>query len=384
MNSGIISKALLAVVMGIAVLLTAVSPQVGYAAPNEQAETDSFYLLIYALRYAEEKSLFIQPDTPLTSLTGSLTDWLINELVRPNVPVSVEQSLDREDLLKYTERLPTWLALEEALIYLQKYDSLGSTIAKVLADFYIERIAEPTGDTPEAVRGLLTDRIALEMSDRAALVALYNATNGDDWRNSANWLSDLPLDRWHGVGTDAGRVSSLDLSADGLTGKIPSEIGSLARLSYLNLQHNGLTGEIPTEIGNLVELRKMYLNSNKLTGEIPSKIGSLARLSYLALGNNGLTGEIPPEIGNLVELRELALDYNGLTGEIPAEIGNLVELRKMYLNNNKLTGEIPTEIGNLVELRELTLDNNGLTGEIPTGESAIWLSCANCTSIVIS
>ena len=30
-------------------------------------------------------------------------------------------------------------------------------------------------------------------TDRAALVALYNATDGDNWGNNTNWGSDMPL-----------------------------------------------------------------------------------------------------------------------------------------------------------------------------------------------
>ena len=49
-------------------------------------------------------------------------------------------------------------------------------------------------------------------SDRAALVALYNATAGASWPTSTNWLSDRPLDEWHSVTTNSsGRVIQLVL-----------------------------------------------------------------------------------------------------------------------------------------------------------------------------
>ena len=50
-------------------------------------------------------------------------------------------------------------------------------------------------------------------SDRAALVALYNATGGANWGNNGKWLSNAPMGEWHGVTTDSdGRVTHLDLS----------------------------------------------------------------------------------------------------------------------------------------------------------------------------
>jgi hypothetical protein len=61
-------------------------------------------------------------------------------------------------------------------------------------------------------------------TDRAALVALYHATDGPNWRSNYNWLSDEPLNRWAGVYTDrAGRVVRLHLGGYQLSGPIPSE-----------------------------------------------------------------------------------------------------------------------------------------------------------------
>ena len=38
--------------------------------------------------------------------------------------------------------------------------------------------------------------------DRAALVALYEATDGANWKYDYYWLSDVPLNEWYGVTTD--------------------------------------------------------------------------------------------------------------------------------------------------------------------------------------
>ena len=55
-------------------------------------------------------------------------------------------------------------------------------------------------------------------TDRDALVSLYKATNGVNWLKSDNWLTDVPLDAWHGVTTDSsGRVIALDLSENELS-----------------------------------------------------------------------------------------------------------------------------------------------------------------------
>ena len=53
-------------------------------------------------------------------------------------------------------------------------------------------------------------------TDREALVALYNVTNGENWNESNNWLSDAPLGEWEGVTTDSdGRVTAEPSSGTG-------------------------------------------------------------------------------------------------------------------------------------------------------------------------
>ena len=203
-------------------------------------------------------------------------------------------------------------------------------------------------------------------TDRAALVALYNATDGANWLNNGNWLSNAPIGEWHGVTTDSdGRVTHLNLPNNQLTGEIPAELGNLTNLTHLDLPYNQLTGGIPAELGSLTNLTHLDLPYNQLTGGIPAWLGNLTNLEGLWLQRNQLTGEIPGELGNLTNLEWLYLFSNQLTGGIPAELGSLTNLEWLYLNSNQLTGGIPTELSNLTNLEWLYLFNNQLTGEIP-------------------
>ena len=82
--------------------------------------------------------------------------------------------------------------------------------------------------------------------DRQALVAIFDATGGPNWKKSTNWLTDEPIREWYGVGTDSGgRVSSLELVDNGLNGAIPPEIAILTNLEDLQLADNVLLGCIP-------------------------------------------------------------------------------------------------------------------------------------------
>ena len=205
------------------------------------------------------------------------------------------------------------------------------------------------------------------MGDRAALVALYNATGGPNWNSNNNWLSDVPISEWSGVTTDDnGRVTELYLSQNQLTGPIPPELGNLSNLQWLSLWGNQLTGPIPAELGNLSNLQGLYLWENQLTGPVPPELGNLSNLQWLSLWGNQLTGPIPAELGNLSNLQVLSLSVNQLTGTIPAGLGSLTSLTGLALGGNDLTGPIPTWLGGLTKLEELYLWGNQLTGEIPS------------------
>ena len=128
-------------------------------------------------------------------------------------------------------------------------------------------------------------------TDREALVVLYNATDGENWNRSDNWLSDAPLGEWEGVTTDDdGRVTVLYLPGLALSGEIPAELGSLSNLEELFLDRNDLSGEIPAELGSLSNLTGLELWENDLSGEIPAELGSLSKLVWLYLNDNDLSG----------------------------------------------------------------------------------------------
>lgn len=133
-----------------------------------------------------------------------------------------------------------------------------------------------------------------EMTERDALIALYDATNGDAWTNNTNWCTDADLSEWYGIYTDNnGKVSSISLSSNNLTGTIPDEIGNLEALWTLNVPYNQLTGEIPASIGKLTNLWSLHLYRNQLTGSIPPELGNMKQLAYCYLDDNQLTGTVP-------------------------------------------------------------------------------------------
>ncbi len=227
--------------------------------------------------------------------------------------------------------------------------------------------AEPTMDRAIPAGSAADQAIPTDSTtDRDVLVALYQATSGDSWLQSDNWLTDAPIDSWYGVVADNNdRVIELDLSENGLSGSIPPELGNLINLKSLNLYNNRLSGSIPSELGNLINLETLDFYKNLLRGTIPPELGGLAELEWLELSDNWLRGMIPPELGKLTELEWLGLSNNRLFGAIPPELGMLTRLEWLDLSGNGLTGAIPSELGKLTKLSELYLSGNQLNGCVP-------------------
>ena len=200
--------------------------------------------------------------------------------------------------------------------------------------------------------------------EREALIALYKATNGDNWTNNTNWCSDKPVSEWYGITIQDGEFW-IDLPNNNLAGELPKEIGSLKRLTHLLLSGNNITGTIPEEIGNLDRLTILELSSNSIEGNIPKEIGNLKEVKNISLSSNKLEGNIPECITNLTQLEIFGVYSNQLIGNILEDIGSLIELKGLYIGVNKLSGTIPKSIGKLKKLTSFEAEFNNLEGSVP-------------------
>ena len=268
-----------------------------------------------------------------------------------------------------------------------------------------------------------TAAATVRSQDRNNLIDLLNSAGGGDWTNRENWDSDEPVGTWYGVEANAdGRVTTLRLSDNGLSGRLPADLGDIAFLTELHVDGNeGLSGPIPFSLSELDLQQLQYAGTMLCTvrdegfrawlDAIPAREGdfiacneersdlmklyeamggddwtysgnwgsnapldswfgievnSAGRVTEIDLNRNGLTGEVPAEIKYFPHLRLLRLDYNQLEGEVPPEIGLLTELRRMDIDGNRFTGRIPPEFGNLVKLKELWMGGNNMSGPIPS------------------
>eukprot|EP00762_Andalucia_godoyi_P006041 ANDGO_00366.mRNA.1 Putative leucine-rich repeat-containing protein DDB_G0281931 len=200
------------------------------------------------------------------------------------------------------------------------------------------------------------------------------STDGPNWQ-PINWGPTLPLNfsvaccspplGGYVCDADTGRVISLNLNTNQLSGPLPASLGNLSELQSLLLYFNSLNGSIPDSLGGLLQLQYLYLDFNQLTGPIPASLGNLSRLLHLVLSVNQLTGSIPDSVGSLSRLQFLWMASNQLTGPIPDSFGSLLSLQKLLLYSNQLNGSIPASLGSLSQLQTLALYSNQLDGSIP-------------------
>ncbi|CAB9503962.1 Leucine Rich Repeat [Seminavis robusta] len=239
---------------------------------------------------------------------------------------------------------------------------------------------------------------------RFVLVTFYYATNGQGWDINENWLShDLHECLWKtkGVGLQGDGINQLCdpdgnflylyLTKNGLSGRLPPELGLLTKLEVLNVATNSIRGTIPSQIGLMTSLKELLMDYNELTGEVPTEIGELTRLEYFYVHTNPVTGTImtevglltnmidfewtdtvtrgtiPTELGLMTQTTVLFMWANLLEGTIPSEIGSMTNMTYGFgLYGQSLIGTIPTEIGRMTDLESLYLDANFLSGQIPS------------------
>ena len=79
-------------------------------------------------------------------------------------------------------------------------------------------------------------------TERKALKEFYDLAKGREWTNSKNWKAEyVSCCNWTGVVCDAsGKVEVLNLTNNGLSGKLSATVGDLRGLKVLDLSDNDI------------------------------------------------------------------------------------------------------------------------------------------------
>ncbi|KAF7153902.1 hypothetical protein RHSIM_Rhsim01G0065500 [Rhododendron simsii] len=181
----------------------------------------------------------------------------------------------------------------------------------------------------------------------------------ESWKKGSNCCS------WAGVDCDGtGQVIGLDLSCSWLQGTFhlnSSLFLSFPRLQKLNLAYNDFfMSRIPPEFTRFTELKCLNLSACGLSGKVPPGISFLNKLVSLDLSENiGLRleeGGFELLIQNLSKLRDLDLyRVNMSSSVVPKSLLNLTSLRALGLGHSGLHGEFPSRIFHLPHLQKLAI-----------------------------
>ncbi|XP_024987335.1 probable LRR receptor-like serine/threonine-protein kinase At1g07650 [Cynara cardunculus var. scolymus] len=168
---------------------------------------------------------------------------------------------------------------------------------------------------------------------------------------------------------DACHIVSISVKGQDLAGFLPPSLAKLPSIKFIDLSFNYLNGTIPLEWAS-TKLENLSVTANRLSGSIPTFLGSITSLRDVRLENNMFSGPVPPALGKLTSLTTLVLSANKLTGTLPGKLKSMTSLKELRLSSNNFSGKMPSLEG-WTQLEELEIQGSGLEGPIPPSISLL-------------
>ncbi|XP_039165933.1 receptor-like protein 15 [Eucalyptus grandis] len=179
-----------------------------------------------------------------------------------------------------------------------------------------------------------------------------------------------------GILSSLGPLKSLRLLSSystGLNGKLSNQsLCNLIKLEELDLSINGITGRLPTCWRNMTSIRVLFLEDNEFTDNIASSpLTSLTSLELLSISGNyfDIPSSLSP-LANYSRLKVLLLDDNKLT--IDSKVAPSIprfQLKDFSISNSLSKGFKVTSLGFLnhqYDLRTIDLSLNDIPGPFAT------------------
>jgi Leucine-rich repeat (LRR) protein len=86
------------------------------------------------------------------------------------------------------------------------------------------------------------------------------------------------------------------MNAANLGGQLGS-LGNFTSIITINLSNNKIGGYIPEDLP--ITLQQLFLSANQLTGSIPSSLSKLKNLTAMSVNGNNLNGDLPDAFDSL-------------------------------------------------------------------------------------
>ncbi|KAG8095163.1 hypothetical protein GUJ93_ZPchr0012g19441 [Zizania palustris] len=167
-------------------------------------------------------------------------------------------------------------------------------------------------------------------------------------------------EHWQGVECVGSSITSVTMNVANLGGQL-SSLGNFTSIVTINLSNNKIGGTIPEDLP--VTLQHLFLSANQLTGSIPSSLAKLKNLADMSLNDNQLNGQLPDAFDSLVGLVNLDISSNNLTGVLPPSMKSLSSLTTLHMQDNRLSGTL--NVLQDLSLKDLNIENNLFSGPVP-------------------
>ncbi|KAJ6303462.1 hypothetical protein OIU77_017359 [Salix suchowensis] len=221
--------------------------------------------------------------------------------------------------------------------------------------------------------------------DQRPLLELKNSLTFDNSASTklVKWNSASDCCEWPGIACDdggSGRVISLDLSFEGITGVLDDSSGlfSLQFLQNLNLSVNSFSTPLPASFASLTDLISLNLSNAGFIGQIPNDISKLTKLVSLDLSTDYFLGgpalklekpNLATLVQNLAQLEELILDGVNISAQgtdwCKALSSSLPNLKVLSMSDCFLSGPLDASLAELRSLSIIRLSRNNLSAPVP-------------------
>ncbi|WVZ79096.1 hypothetical protein U9M48_026717 [Paspalum notatum var. saurae] len=165
---------------------------------------------------------------------------------------------------------------------------------------------------------------------------------------------------WQGIVCTGSAITGITMNAANLGGQLGS-LGNFTSIITIDLSNNNIGGTIPEDLP--ATLQSFFLSANQLTGSIPSSLSKLKNLTAMSVNNNRLNGDLPDAFDPLNRLVNLDMSYNNLTGLLPSSMKSLASLTALHMQDNQLSGTL--DVLQDLPLKDLNIENNLFSGPVP-------------------
>lgn len=168
-------------------------------------------------------------------------------------------------------------------------------------------------------------------------------------------------EQWQGILCVNSNITSITINAANLAGELGNSLGNFTSIITIDLSNNNIGGSIPENLP--LTIQRIFLSANQLTGSIPTSLSQLTFLSDMSLNSNNLSGELPDSFQSLTGLINLDISSNNFSGPLPPSMASLSSLTTLRIQQNQFTGVL--DVLEDLPIKDLNIGNNSFSGPIP-------------------